>query len=423
MINMARVASCNDCGAKFKVPETTQAARAKCPKCGGVVAIPPAEGSSAPAAAAPSAPAPQAPKAPAKAPAPAANKAPAPRTARAKASPAKAPATGAGRSKAGAGTSKGAARKAKAGGGRSSSRSGGKRGKATKDKSSNAGMLVGAVVLVAVAAGAAWWFGFRDDGSATPADTTAMNGEASTAAPAGSVPEGTEDISDAITPPAGSDPSGDDVADASPAESTSAADSADGDAGGTGALDALTALTSPTAQAPAATDVAQAPPAAEQGKVDPDEPLDTLIMFDPFGPIEGATEQDLEDWTVMLKELYIEDGGATGRTRKRLRAQAAELDIIELTPAFLNAIIGVDLKETESILGVFTMVKDWQERVGFVPTFFFDGDVNATEIIDQNKRVKVVDLWHGWWSGYASGKGDLVAYREKMEAAVKARAR
>lgn len=416
---MARVASCNDCGAKFKVPETTQAARAKCPKCGGVVAIPPAEGSAAPAAAAPSTPAPQAPKAAAKAPAPAAPKAPA---ARAKASPAKAPAASAGRSKAGAGSGKASARKAKAGASRSS-RGGGKRGKAPKEESSNAGMIVGAVVLLAVAAGAAWWFGFRDDGSATPADTTAMNGETSTSATDSSGADRTESMPGAVAPPTESKATDDGAASSTPVAAEGTGSSADSDAGGTGALDALTALTSPTAQAPAAADVTQAPAAVDEGKVDPDEPLDTLIMFDPFGPIEGATEQDLEDWTVMLKELYITDGGATGRTRKRLRAQSAELDIIELTPAFLNAIIGVDLKETESILGVFTMVKDWQERVGFVPTFFFDGDVNATEIIDQNKRVKVVDLWHGWWTGYASGKGDLVAYRKKMETAVKARAR
>jgi len=416
---MARVASCNDCGAKFKVPETTKAARAKCPKCGGVVAIPPAEGSTPPAPAAPKAPAPQAAKAAPRAPQPAAPKAPAPRAARAKTSPAKAPAAGAGRSKAGSG--KAAAAKGKAAGGRPS-RGGARRGKATKEKSSNnAGMIVGAVVLLAIAGGAAWWFGFRDDGSTTATDTTAMSGESSAVAPDSS---GADDMTDAVVPPSAAKAEADEAvaSNSAPAESTD--DSAGSDDGGTGALDALTALTNPTAQAPeAAAPVDQAPAAVTEGKVDPDEPLDTLIMFEPFGPIEGASQQDLEDWTVMLKELYIEDGGATGRTRKRLRAQAAEVDIIQLTPAFLNAIIGVDLKETESILGVFTMVKDWQERVGYVPTFFFDGDVNATEVIDQNKRVKVVELWHGWWLGYASGKGDLVAYREKMEKSVKDKAR
>lgn len=421
---MARVANCNDCGAKFKVPETTQAARSKCPKCGGVVTIPPAEDSSA--AAAPAARPPQPQAAPAAAPAPkpatpAAGKAAASTPARAAPSRSAAPAasaarggasrsSGRGRSKAGGaskgGASKGTARKGKAAAGRSG-RGGARRGKGERESASNTGMIVGVVVALLIAGGAGWWFGFRDDGSAG-SNTPAVVDDTSTARD----DSGSGDASSAATESAVSD------SPSAPASGTSDSGSPAGSA-----LAALTAPGSPGEQAPAATDdVAQAPAATDPSKVSAEEPLPTLIEFEPFGPVEGTTQDQLDGWTAMLRELYIEDGGATGRTRKRLRAQAAEIDIIEITPAFLNAIRGVDLIETHAILGVFTMVKDWQERVGFVPRFFFDGDVNATEIIDQNKRVKVVQLWVDWWSGYASGKNDLVAYRKKMEKAVKARA-
>jgi len=55
--------------------------------------------------------------------------------------------------------------------------------------------------------------------------------------------------------------------------------------------------------------------------------------------------------------------------------------------------LDTDLAERDGILGIFTMVKDWQTRVASTPTFFFDGDIRATTAEDQNKRVKVVYLW------------------------------
>ncbi|MFT7462522.1 MAG: hypothetical protein ACI9EF_000862 [Pseudohongiellaceae bacterium] len=426
---MARVASCNDCGAKFKVPETTQAARAKCPKCGGVVAIPPA-GEAAPAAApaAAAAPAPKAsvaPKAAAAAPraaTPQAKRAAAPRAAAPTAAPSRSAAPKAG-AKAAATEKKSSARQ-----GKGAARGGSRKAKGKAEKtSSNTGMIVGLVVVVLIAAGAGWWFGFRDDGSTTTADTTAMGNESSANELDGAADTSAGAAMNTASKDGGemaNDSSGQAVAPgAASAMAGQSADADDSESGDAGSFDALAALTAPSATASGgdAPDVEQAPAAEKPVKIDPAEPMDTLIQFDAFGPVEGVSQEDLDQWTAKLHELYIDGGGATGRTRKRLRAEVAEIDIIQITPAFLNAIIGVDLLETNSILGVFTMVKDWQTRVGSTPTFFFDGDVNATGIIDQNKRVTVVNLWVGWWDGYASGKNNLDDYRAKMEGRLKSK--
>jgi len=264
-----------------------------------------------------------------------------------------------------------------------------RRGKKDSDKGPNAAMLGGIVALLIMVAGAIWWFGFRDDGStsATVADDVAMTSDDSSSSNA----DGSTDT--AATDLAGN--TGDDIDDSA-------------------------------AQAPAPTnELEQAPAPTATAKADPDkpeEPLPTLIEFEPFGPVEGTTAEQLAEWTEMLSELYIEYGGATGRTRKRLKAKVEAIDIIHATPAFLNAIIGADLARRDGILGIFTMVKDWQTRVASTPTFFFDGDTRATTVADQNKRVKVVKLWEQWWRGYASGKNDLDAYREKMEKRVKQKA-
>jgi hypothetical protein len=238
-------------------------------------------------------------------------------------------------------------------------------------------MIGGIAAAVLLGAGATWYFGFRDDGSTT---SSTDDGTSATAADAG--------LEEAETTPTESELS---------------------------ALAALTQAPEPDA------DMEQAPPPTAE-KVDPnkpEEPLPTLIEFEAFGPIEGTTAEQLTEWTELLSELYIDYGGATGRTRKRLRAQAGEIDIIQATPAFLNAIIGTDLADRDGILGVYTMVKDWQIRVASTPTFFFDGDITRTTVEDQNKRVKVVKLWINWWKDYDSGKTNLTDYREKMEKRVK----
>ena len=175
-----RLGTCASCGAKYRVPATFQADKAKCKSCGGVVELGPVQSSDGGAAAEPK---PAAKPVPARKPQPKPAAKPAPKPAAAKPAAAKpkpaakpaarpaAPKKDSVREAAeaaadrvrGAGRKKPAAASSGAGAGkRSPSRSsrgrGGKSRRSREPKKSNTGMLVGVALIVIALGGGAWFF-------------------------------------------------------------------------------------------------------------------------------------------------------------------------------------------------------------------------------------------------------------------------
>ncbi len=405
---MTRVATCKDCGARFKVPESTTATRAKCKTCGGVLEIPPAETAAAPAPAKATA-GESAKAAPKKATAPK-RAAPVKKTAPAKAAPARkagASSKAAGR-KAGGKSGGGARKGARKASGSKAARSGSSGGSGSDSKT---GLMVGLVLLVVVLAGGGYWFFLRDDGgSSTPDSSTTVADDTSGDNSAAS------DLESETAADGGNDTS------SQPTEETAsetAAKLADAEAGsddsvGTTGDDAAGKAPLP-AKAPAA--VAAAPKADPDA---PEEPLPTLIEFDALPPALGSTAEELDEWTVLIKELYIDFGGATPRRKKKLLPQVRDLDLALSVPAYLNALRGVDISEEGNVVSVYKMVDDWQKSVGFFPRFSFPADTTRMDTKTQNLRVKVLQGWNSWWvdSRKAGQDQDLLdEYRTKALAA------
>ncbi|MCB9899317.1 MAG: hypothetical protein H6825_15030 [Planctomycetes bacterium] len=382
---MARVGTCKDCGARFKVPDSTTASRAKCAKCGGVVEIPAAEGAAPAASGTPKAPParPAAPKAAAARTAPAkpGTKAPVRATGAAKAA-VKAPAKAAAGAPSRRGKTAEGASGARPGGRRASggSRKGARaKGGDTEKKGAPVGLIVGIVLVIVIGGAAAWYFTQDDAPPATPPSeptTSSATDEAADTATGSETPE-----TDQAKAPAPADE---------------------------------------PAKAPAPIEKAT-PPAAQAtgGSTVPDEPLPTKIEFEAFPPVVGTTQDQLDEWTALLKELYLDDGGALGRTRKKLQdREEAEIDAIDGIPAYLNAVNGIDFADTESVKGAYSLIAHWQDRVANTPTFYFDGDVSRMETEDQNKRVMAVRNWTDWWKGLRKSgqdKANLDDYRQKVE--------
>ena len=433
---MPRVATCKDCGAQFKVPDSTTATRAKCKKCGGVLEIPPADGG-APAAKAPAKKAaPAARKAAAKAPAKAAAKAPAKAggapTASKKPRPgAKAGAKTGGKAKA-AGRSGGAR---KAGGRAKGGAKRGGRGGGEKE-GSKTGLIVGIVAAVVILGGAGWYF---TQGGDTPTDTSTTTDTASTdtastdtgatdtgaSTDTGSDVGGAEEVVKAPAAPA-ADSGGDAAADPVDVLATGGGDT--GSDTGTPAADLAAAGGGADDMAKAPAPAAEkAPPAAKpvETKADlPDEPLPTLIAFEELPPVLGGDAADLAEWTATIKELYLDNGGATGRKRKGLLGKVRDLDPVDSVPAYLNALNGTDIADELTVKAVFTMVRDWQDKVARKPQFSFPADVNRMDVKTQNLRVKVLEGWYEWWTkSRASGQDQekLDGYRLMVEEAIQAR--
>lgn len=387
---MSRVATCQDCGVRFKVPDTVTATRSKCPKCGGVVNIPPAEaGGSAPAAAPkakPTAPRPAAaPRAPAKA-APAKRAPAAARSAPTRSAPAASKVATAG-ARSGGAARKGGARGKAGGRSRGGARAKGGRGRGeSRDKSSPL-LLIVVIVVVLGAGGGAWWYMQKDDAPANTSDNGAVVSE-ETETTKGDVASANNDEGSASAP--------------APA---AAAPPADGD--------------TPLAAAPAPTTA----PTSSAGKssVPTDERLPTLIQFDPMPPVPGTTQEQVDEWAQLLRDRFLDPSLGKIDMRK-LDPKVDALDGVDIIPALFAALDGTDIARNEDVIGIQTLVKFWQKKVGGTPSFGFNGDITARSIVDDNNRVIALSKsLPGWWTGErAAGKdpGLLQQYRDKVASAI-----
>ena len=379
---MPRVATCKDCSARFKVPDNTTATRAKCKKCGGVLEIPPAaEATQASPTAAPAKQTAPVKKAPAARKAPTASKAPAKKAASSRTASTK------------------RASSARKTNDRKSSRKASKR--APRESDSKTGLIVGIAIVVIAVAGGGWWIFSGDDKPPAKeiAEAASTAEETQTSAPAAEKAPSPESSNNAT------------LGEKAKEASLSTADSSSEES-----LKAKAPAKAPAkAKAPAA--VAEAPQA------DPNEPLPTLIAFEDLPPTLGSTEDDLAEWTAMIKELYVDNfGGATGRRRKALLGKARELDPVLSVPAYINAVNGVDIGDEVFVIAMYNLVSDWQQSVGYIPTFSYPADTTRMDTKVQNLRVMVLNSWRDWWVNQRMAGQDqakLDDYRILIERAVR----
>ncbi|GJM20375.1 MAG: hypothetical protein DHS20C15_02900 [Planctomycetota bacterium] len=410
---MTRVATCQDCGARFKVPDSVTAKKSKCSKCGGVVEIPPVGGTSdapsaaaAPAAKPPRAARPAAARKPSVAPARAAKPArtaAAPAVKKAGGKPAVTRASG---GKAAGGKSAAA----KSGRARSGAKSGarGSKGRSRGGASSKSGggsssmMLWIVIVVLLLGGGGAWWWLTQPEENASTDSTTASSSEA---AAEDATAEGSDNESATDS-----------------ADSANSTDSADDAVALVDDKAQAPAAQAPAAQAPAAADAdagstEQAPaPAADAGALSDSEPLPTVLSFEALPPVLGSTQEQVDEWTETIKEYYF-NPLLGQRDRKRLRPKIDELDGVDMIPAMFAALEGLDVDDSQAVVSLGSMLIEWKDKTAGKPTFGFNGTAGARSILDNNKRVTVLtNLYNYWVNTRGSGQDPtlLEDYRQDI---------
>lgn len=362
---MARVGTCKDCGARFKVPDTTTATRAKCSKCGGSVEIP--------AAAAPT-------DADAGAAAPAASGTPAAGgTPAASGTPKRAPTKGAvvsapkaaGRTGGDAPERGGASRSARGKSGRAAGKTAGggraRRGASAESAGkSKAPLFIGFGVLVAALA--TWLFWPKDEVvAAPPAEETSATSE-----PAASPEEGVELLVEAPAPEV--------VAPAEPI-----------------------AEEAPAAPAPIVT--------AEEAAAEP-ETVDPVIAYAPLGAMPGVSAEQFESWSALIRAYFLESPNP--RQRKAMKEELQLIDPVDGAPCFANAMIGLDMSDTIHVRDAFDLVEHWQEQVARKPKFFFP-DASRMEDLDIKNRVIAIKNWFGYVAEKQTSEQKIADWRLLIE--------
>jgi len=145
-----------------------------------------------------------------------------------------------------------------------------------------------------------------------------------------------------------------------------------------------------------------------------------IVLFDPLPPVgptadvPGSTPEQLAAWTDALDALFLRADRASGAEADRVRAELDAADPVSLTPAYMNAVRGLDLREPRHVAGLFALIEDYLRRIANTPTFFFDGDPSHD---DHVRRGQVLDMWLRWWIDERAAGQDpfhLGTYREKV---------
>ncbi len=361
---MARVGICRDCEARYKIPDTVQARRARCKKCEGVVEIPPLE------EAQPEESSPPQRSAPAKkTPARQAKEKPPVKSRKNKGAPTRDKPSLQVKAKK---TPRKPDPKRKGSG-----RRGGRSKRGEKSEGKNPAVLysiIGGVVLL-IGAGLFFAFSGSDSGS---------------------------DPANAVTTPEEVDPTNGQAP--TPVDETAAA---------------APAPTAEAASAPAAAPEAPPPAVAVVPTSTPGEPKNPVLdFFDPLPPVEGTDLAQLEEWTVLVSDTFFDPPHP--KTRRKLIAELDAIDIVDLTPAIINTMAGKDMSDQLSVRDAFGLVDWWQERCARKPHFFFEGDITRMSPEDIDKRVIVMEGVVKWWQSKLDTPGSIATYRDTVAVALAA---
>jgi hypothetical protein len=150
-------------------------------------------------------------------------------------------------------------------------------------------------------------------------------------------------------------------------------------------------------------------------QVDPGAGAATAIAARPTAPVRfallppapGTTTIQLADWTSLVREAFLDPVIAV---RRSARDRLAGLDPLDTTPAFLNALIGLDMAEVTDVMRASSLVRSWRERTGKTVDFDFPGHTRTDEE-DAARRLDTIDRWIEAWVARSGSPEVLAAWR------------
>lgn len=141
-------------------------------------------------------------------------------------------------------------------------------------------------------------------------------------------------------------------------------------------------------------------------------PSPSVVRFVPFGPNEGTSLEDFASFQAMLHELYHED--LTPEREAALRQALTAWHVVDLTPAWINQVDGLDLSDPADVVRARAITNDWyvaQERYKKVA---LNGDPAELSERVVNSRVTVLRAWVRFWARELQ-KGTVERYRDRVD--------
>jgi hypothetical protein len=147
-------------------------------------------------------------------------------------------------------------------------------------------------------------------------------------------------------------------------------------------------------------------------------PTSSVIAFEPLAAAPGSTPLQLEQWTAIVRASLL-TAAPSADEAWRCRDELRQLDGIDATPAFLNALNGLDMSTQDHVARAYNVVGAWQERVGKVPHFWFPDHSRLTSQ-DVSRRLTSLARWREYWLERASDPVRMAEWRQQVEHALNA---
>lgn len=147
------------------------------------------------------------------------------------------------------------------------------------------------------------------------------------------------------------------------------------------------------------------PPAALQST--------SVVVFQPFGPAVDGAEQDFARHQALLLERYYGEPSA-----QRLLALDADLEavhIVDLTPSYLNAVIGLDMAVADDVLTASRIAGDWFVRQQRYKQVVVNDDASDLRPVAAASRVLSIDGWKRWWQRTRAEPSRVQRYRKRLD--------
>ncbi|MGQ0553836.1 MAG: hypothetical protein ACT4PU_11535 [Planctomycetota bacterium] len=136
------------------------------------------------------------------------------------------------------------------------------------------------------------------------------------------------------------------------------------------------------------------------------------VQFELLLPSEGSSSEQLAAWTDLIKTAFA-------NKRERGGPQTARLKLLEIetalaTPAFINALHGLDMSNPEHVQFAARLTDFWLQRQVYVAMFAFRGNPEAMSPEDIESRLEMIALWADWWRKKAGTPGKISEYSKAV---------
>ncbi len=138
-----------------------------------------------------------------------------------------------------------------------------------------------------------------------------------------------------------------------------------------------------------------------------------VLRFERFGPAPGTTPEQFAAWGNLLAERFLAD--PEPERLPALDAALAELPIVDATPAFINALHGLDMGDPTDIERAVAVSRYWYDGMVKYKHVVLDEDTAKVSAVDVRNRMLVVDGWIRLWQRTLDREGGVDRLRTRVE--------